>query len=84
MPLTADNVATILNLLTALTQRQQMVQQLAGHFQAGTLWRSPDGKLAISITDQQNAEIAELVKAYLDESELVIISARAMLDAPPR
>ena len=79
MPLTAANIDTLVNMLTALAQRQQMLLQLAGHLQSGTLWRSPDGKLAITIADQQKAEIADFAKAYLDESEILIASARAIL-----
>ena len=79
MPLTAANIDTLLNMLTALAQRQQMLLQLAGHFQSGTLWRSPDGKLAITISDDQKREIADFAKAYLDESEILIAAARTML-----
>jgi len=82
MPLTAANIDTLLNMLTALAQRQQMLLQLAGHFQSGTLWRSPDGKLAITIDERQKTEIADFAKAYLDESDVLIASARAILGAP--
>lgn len=79
MPLTAANIDTLVNMLTALAQRQQTLLQLASQLQAGTLWRSPDGKLAIAISDQQRAEIADFAKAYLEESEVIIATARAIL-----
>jgi hypothetical protein len=79
MPLTAANISTLLNMLTALAQRQQMLLQLAGHFQSGSLWRSPDGELAVAITDDQRNEIVEFATAYLNESEILIAAARSML-----
>ena len=77
------NVDTLVNLLTALAQRQQTVQQLATQLQASTVWRSPDGQLAVALTDAQQAELTAFIKAYLDESEVLIAAARAMLAPPP-
>ena len=78
----ATNVDTLVNLLTALAQRQEVVRTLATQLQASTVWRSPDGQLALSLTDAQQAELTTFIKAYLDESEVLIASARAMLVAP--
>ncbi len=77
------NVDTLVNLLTALAQRQEVVRTLATQLQASTVWRSPDGQLAVALTDAQQAELTAFVRAYLDESEVLIASARAILAPPP-
>jgi len=79
MALTGANIDTLVNLLTALAQRQQALQQLAAQLHSGVFWRSPDGKLAVTVSDQMGAELTEFAKVYLDESEVIIISARAIL-----
>ncbi len=78
------NIDTLLNLLTALAQRQETVRQLAAQLANPSVWRSPDGQLAVALTDAQQAELTAFVKAYLDESEVLIASARAMLAVAPR
>ena len=75
------NVDTLVNLLTALAQRQEVVRTLATQLQASTVWRSPDGQLAVALTDAQQAELTAFIKTYLDESEILIASARAILAA---
>ena len=77
------NVDTLINLLTALAQRQQAIQQLAQQLQAGVIWRSPDGQLAVDIIDAQRVELEAFIKAYLDESDILIASARAILAPSP-
>ena len=79
MALTAANIDMLVNMLTALAQRQQTLQQLAAQLHSGVFWRSPDGKLAVAVSDQMSAELVEFAKVYLDESEIIIISARAIL-----
>ena len=81
MPLTADNLETIINLLTAIAQRQEAIRQLATQLHGGTTWRSIDGRLAITLPDSQKAELTSFIKTYLDESEILVASARAMLAA---
>ena len=83
MPLATNNLETLINMLSALAQRQEALRQLAGQLHAGTVWRSPDGQLALALTAAQREELAAFIKAYLDESEVLIASARAMLAAPP-
>ena len=77
------NIDTLLNLLTALAQRQETVRQLATQLAAPNLWRSPDGQLAVALTDAQQAELVAFVKTYLDESDVLIATARAALAAAP-
>jgi hypothetical protein len=79
MPITTANLEPLLNMLNALAQRQDTVRQLAAQLHGGTVWRSPEGSLAVDLTAEQRAELAGFAKAYLDESEVVIASARAML-----
>ena len=79
MPLTTDNLEALINILTALAQRQEAIRQLATQLHGGTTWRSIDGRLAITLPDSQKAELTAFVKTYLDESEILISSARAML-----
>ena len=76
------NLDALVNLLTALAQRQEVVRQLAGQLQSSTVWRSPDGQLAIALTEAQRNELVAFVRAYLDESEVLIATARAMLSQP--
>jgi hypothetical protein len=81
MPLTTDNLETLINVLTAIAQRQDAIRQLATQLHSGTTWRSMDGRLAITLPDSQKAELTTFIKTYLDESEILIASARAMLAA---
>lgn len=82
MPVTTNNLETLINMLTALAQRQEALRQLASQLHAGTIWRSPDGKLAVALTAAQQDELASFVKAYLDESDVLVAAARAMLAQP--
>ena len=84
MPLTTNNLETLINMLSALAQRQDTLRQLAGQLHAGTIWRSPDGHLAAALTAAQRTDLEAFVKAYLDESDVLIASARAMVGQPPR
>jgi len=83
MPITSSNLETLINMLSALAQRQETVHQLAGQLHAATVWRSPDGKLAVALTTGQRTELEGFVKAYLDESDVLIAAARAVLAQPP-
>ena len=79
MPLTGNNVETLINMLNALAQRQETVRHLANQLHTGVVWRSVDGQLAAALTAGQRAELEAFVKAYLDESDVLIAAARAML-----
>jgi len=81
MPIGKANLDTTINMLTALTQRQETVRNLASQLHAATIWRSPDGRLAVDIPDAEKAELEAFIKAYLDESEALIAAVRAMLGA---
>ena len=83
MPRATNNLETLINMLSALAQRQEALRQLAGQLHAGTIWRSPDGQLAVALTATQRDELAAFVKAYLDESDVLVAAARAMLGQPP-
>lgn len=83
MPLDASKLEPLLGLLTGLSQRQEVIRQLASQIQTGTIWRSPDGTLAVKLTPQQQAEIETLIKTYLDESDTIIAMARALLAPTP-
>ena len=79
MTLTNQNLETLLNMLSGLAQRQDAVRQLAGQLQSGTVWRSLDGQISVALSEGQRAQIQEFMKTYLDESDVFIASARAML-----
>jgi len=81
MPLTASNLEALTALPVAVSQRQDSVRNLASQLQAGTIWRSPDGKLSVTFTAAQRSQLESIVTAYLDESETIITAARAMLSA---
>jgi hypothetical protein len=82
MPLATNNLETLINMLTALAQRQDALRQLASQLHASTIWRSPDGQLAVALTAGQRTELEAFVKAYLDESDILIAAARTMLASP--
>jgi hypothetical protein len=82
MPVTANNLETLINLLTALAQRQETLRQLAGQLHASVVWRSPDGQLAVALTEGQRTELEAFVKAYVDESDVLVATARASLAQP--
>ena len=82
MPIKTAKLETTLNLLNALAQRQEVVRQLTSQLHSGALWRSPDGQLAIAITEGQRTELEAFVKAYLDESDILVAATRAMLASP--
>jgi hypothetical protein len=83
MALTANNLETLINMLTALAQRQETVRQLASQLHASVVWRSPDGHLAVALTAGQRTELEAFVKAYLDESDILAATVRAMLSPLP-
>ena len=83
MPLTERNVETAINMLTALTQRQDTLRQLTQQIHVGNIWRSPDGTLAVPITDAQRTELEAFIKTYLDESEVLIAAVRTLLAPLP-
>ena len=82
MTLIANNLETLINMLNALAQRQETVRQLASQLHAATIWRSPDGQLAVALTAGQRTELEAFVKTYLDESDVLIAAARALLAQP--
>lgn len=77
--LPAANVETLLRLLTALSQRQDTVRQLATQLATGVTWRSPDGALAVSLPLAQQDELVDFIRQYLDESDVIIATARTLL-----
>ena len=82
MPINTNNLETLINMLNALAQRQETVRQLASQLHAATIWRSPDGQLAVALTAGQRTELEAFVKAYVDESDILVAAARAMLASP--
>lgn len=80
MALNNQNLETLLNMLSGLTQRQDTIRQLAGQLQAGVVWRSVDGQLSVALSAEQRAQLEDFVNTYLNESEILIASARAMLE----
>jgi hypothetical protein len=81
MPLTSANLETLINLLTALAQRQEAIRQLATQLHSGALWRTPAGDLAVALTTSQQSQLTALATAYLDETEIAVAAARAILAA---
>lgn len=79
MTLTDKNLETLINMLSGLSQRQETIRQLAGQLQAGTVWRSLDGQLSVALSEGQRAQIEEFMNTYLNESDVLAASARAML-----
>jgi hypothetical protein len=79
MPLTKENLETVSKLLIALSQRNNVIHNLAQTLTVGTVWRSPDGQLAVDLTQTEQNELEEFINAYLSESEVLIASIRAML-----
>jgi len=78
-PLPPANLDTLLRLLTALSQRQDTIRQLANHLHTGVVWRSVDGQLSVALSEAQRTELEQFVDAYLSESEVLVGSVRAML-----
>jgi len=83
MTLIANNLETLINMLNALAQRQETVRQLTNQLHGGVVWRSMDGQLAVALTAGQRTELEAFVKGYLDESDVLIATVRAMLGQPP-
>jgi len=81
MSLTKDNLDTISKLLTALSQRNNVILELARTLASDTVWRSPDGRLEVKLTEAQREETEGFVRAYAQESELVISAIKAHLGA---
>ena len=76
------NIDTLVKLLTALSQRQDTVRQLATQLATGIYWRSPDGHLAAALPSAQHQELVDFAHHYLDESDAIITTARSLL--PPK
>jgi hypothetical protein len=79
MPITAANIEPLIHMLNAAVQRQDAVRQLAAQLHGDAIWRSPDGSLAVELTDDQRRQIAAIAHAYLDETEVIIATARAIV-----
>ena len=79
MGLSQDNLETMINMLNALTQRQETIRQLASQLHTGVIWRSLDGQLSVALSEAQRRELEDFVGAYLSESEILTASIRAML-----
>lgn len=79
MSLTQNNLETMVNMLNALTQRQETIRQLANQLHTGVIWRSLDGQLSVALSKAQQTELEEFINAYLSESEVLIASIRTML-----
>jgi hypothetical protein len=79
MSLTQNNLETMVNMLNALTQRQETIRQLANQLHTGVIWRSLDGQLSVALSKAQQTELEEFINAYLSESEVLIASIRPML-----
>jgi len=79
MGLSEKNLEAIVNMLNALTQRQDTIRQLANQLHTGVIWRSLDGQLSVALSEAQRTELEEFIDAYLSESEVLIASVRAML-----
>jgi hypothetical protein len=82
MPLSSHNLDALTLLLTAISQRQDTVRQLVSSLQARNIWRSPDGTISVAFTAAQIEQLEKVVNDYLNESEAIIITARAMLGRP--
>jgi len=82
MPITKDNLATAINLLNALSQRQDTIRQLAAAIGNAVIWRSPDGTIALPIPPAEIAELETFLHTYLNESQVTITALRAMLAEP--
>jgi len=82
VPVTAANLEPLINMLNGIVQRQETIRQLAAQLHSSAVWRSPDGALAIELSADQQAQIAAIAHAYLDESDVLTAAARAMLAKP--
>jgi hypothetical protein len=84
MPITKDNLQTALALHSALSQRQDTIRQMATQIASGAIWRSLDGNLAVDFTPTQTAELQAILTDYLNESQTLITTLRAIVsDAKP-
>ena len=79
MNLTQNNLETMVNMLNALTQRQDTIRQLANQLHTGVIWRSLDGQLSVTLSEAQRKELEDFISGYLSESDVLIASIRAML-----
>jgi hypothetical protein len=82
MPITHENVTTVAALLTALRQRHDTIQQLANQLAMPVIWRSVDGSLSVPIAPAEIAQLEDFVKLYLDESQVIHSTLRAILAKP--
>jgi hypothetical protein len=83
MPITKDNVDAILQLLLALDQRADAIRQLASNLSVRTVWRSPDGKLALDLTTAEQETIEGFVRQYVKECRQVLAAIDAAFGPPP-
>jgi len=83
MSITHRNLESIINLLAALSQRQEVLRQIASNLHSGTVWRSPDGSPAIPLSPDESKQLEDMFDKYLTESETIIATARGLLAAAP-
>ena len=79
MSLTKDNLDSVSKLLTALSQRHTVIQDLAGRLSSDVAWRSPDGQLAIQLSEAERQQLEDFVRLYAQEVELVLLALKAHL-----
>jgi len=82
MSLTAAKYETLTRLLTALSQRQDTIRQLATQLATGNIWRSPDGSVSVEFTTAQLEQMEKIITDYLGESEAIVAASRALLEKP--
>jgi hypothetical protein len=84
MPLKPENLDNTVKLLLALSQRQSVIQDLAGRLSSGVVWRSPDGSLQVQLAEAERQQLEDFVRLYVEEAETILITLKAYLrDAAP-
>lgn len=79
MPLSKDNLETIVNLLKGLQQRNDAINQISSNLSSGTFWRSPDGKLAIDIDATARRQLEDIIRGYVGEARAIILTIDTLM-----
>jgi len=85
MPISKENLETITNLLTALQQRNDAINQIASNLVTGKFWRSPDGKIAIDIDEAASKQLETIIRGYVSEARAIILTIDTIMadEGPP-
>lgn len=83
MPVSKENIETVIKLLEALDQRQDAIRQLAANLARRDIWRSVDGELSAPLLPSQQEALEGFVRQYAKECRQILAAIDALIGPAP-